>query len=319
MNNSITNNRNLLIKEWFNNILYGIDNQNTILLLEDIDGTLENTITYLLPERKATQNDTCAVFDIRIKIPYEIIKNFKNTILIIPAEKSSAEYPNLDFNKLLSFKILYISADNTDFYSNILNYINLSQAENFIQIVNNERHLHFIERVNLHELLTNNRNFLWLNGYLNFIVKRYFKFCNEVNCHSSLVKGTTFKETTYSTDMKNDVNLFIASNILTSRLAVIIYRVAFLDPNANTTKIGIYFQKKSGSKSKVFSAKTHKSLANIPDLKGKSFKAYDFNVNESEIAIREEIAIKLTELDIKELDAQKIYEITGFPHGGLNS
>jgi len=321
MNDSIKNNRNLLIKEWFSNLLSGRNNQNTILLLEDLDGTLESKITRLIPIPKPSANIRYTVFGIGVKIPYQSILNFKNTILITPAKKGSEQFPSLDFSKLFDLKILYVPVDYTDFYFNIPNYINATNQENptTIQIPYNERHFHFIERVDLHKLLINNRNYLWINEYLNFMLDRYYKFCNEADGHSLLVKGTTFKETTYSNDMKSDVNLFITYNILTSRLAVIIYRIAFLDPNANTTKIGIYFQKNSGSKSKVFSTKTHKALANIPDLKGKSFKAYDFNVNEAEIAIREEIAIKLTELDIKELDAQKIYQITGYPHGGLKS
>ena len=76
MNDTIKNNRNLLIQEWFNNLVSGRDNQSTILLLEDLDGTLENKITHLLPELKPSKNITYRILDIRMKIPYQSILRY---------------------------------------------------------------------------------------------------------------------------------------------------------------------------------------------------------------------------------------------------
>ncbi|NOQ30488.1 MAG: hypothetical protein GQ570_05120 [Helicobacteraceae bacterium] len=320
MEENINETRDLLIKEWFNNPSSELNRGNTILLLEDIFGTLEISLRNFLPKTSVVKQEEYKIFDMRTTMRYESIQNYQKAIVIIPADKNSEQFLNIDFNKLLRSSILHVPADHTDFYSNMAHYINSHTPNlNPITIPNNERYLHFIEKVNLHALLIQNRNLLWLNEYLNFMHDRFYRLCNQTNCISLLVKGTTFKETTYTTDVKNDINLFITANILTSRLVVLIYRVASLDPNANTTKIGRYFQSNSGSKSKVFSAKTHKALAYIPDLKGKSFKAYDLNVNEAEIAIRQEIAMNLLSLDINELDAKVIAKVTGYPKGGLKT
>lgn len=308
----------LLIKEWFSTPVLEI---NSTLVLEDTTGNLELHLRHILPISNFNQEGIYKIIDMRRKINYPNISISQKVIIIIPVDKNAKQLLNVDFNKLSISSLLYIPAEYTEFYSNMMNYINSNstQSSTPICIPDNEKHLYFIERVGLYDLLINNRNFLWLNGYLKFMLDTYRVFWNEDKYDSLLVKGTTFKEKTYGKYMKNDISLFISSNILTSRLAVIMYRIAFIDPEANTTKIGRYFHKISGNKSKTFNFKTHKIPKFTPDLEKLSFKAYDFNVNDAEVNIRQEIAMKLLALDINELDAKMIAEVTGYPKGGLKT
>ncbi len=309
--------REMLIKEWFNTPMSEV---NSILLLENATGDLEVQLSHLLPIPSFNQQAIYRILDMRTEMNYSNINGPQKVIIIISPDKSKKQLLNVDFNRLLMFHFLYIPAEHTEFYFNIGNYINHSLTHNStpISIPDNEKHQYFIERVGPYDLLINNRNFLWINEYLIFMLNRYSIFWNEDKYDSLLVKGTTFKEKTYSTDMKNDISLFVSSNILTSRLAVIVYRIAFIDLEANTTKIGIYFHKISGTKSKTLNFKTHK-IRRLPDLLKPSFKAYDFNVNDVEVNIRKEIAMKLLSLDINELDAKVIAEVTGYPKGRLKT
>jgi len=103
------------------------------------------------------------------------------------------------------------------------------------------------------------------------------------------------------------------SNVLTSRLAIVLYRFAFLDYSASHTFIGRYIHKLFGVKSKTMNYKSS-ALIQCPlhnDLRNKNFKAYDLSINESEIAIRKEIAKNLISLGSSKINSKDIAKVTG--------
>ncbi len=99
-----------------------------------------------------------------------------------------------------------------------------------------------------------------------------------------------------------DLIMLDQHKILTSRLAIYIYRCANFDFSSSTTAIGIYFRKTLGTKSKVFNKKRNSILVSTRD----NFKAYD--LKNSPI---EEIARKLLELKREALTDELIANITG--------
>lgn len=133
------------------------------------------------------------------------------------------------------------------------------------------------------------------------------------------------KRNDFLKDLNFNLILLKTRKILTSRLAVIIYRLLKLDLYASTTKIGRYFNKKTGNKSQVFNstmlittkskeelrAKSRAKSTKLDYYNSKNFRGYDLNVNSREIAIRKEIANKLKERT--SLTTEEIIEITGLP------
>ena len=116
-------------------------------------------------------------------------------------------------------------------------------------------------------------------------------------------------ESEFDLMLKVDIELLKEHKILTSRLAMVVYRIANLTPYADKTECGRYFRKKVGSKSKVFPRTKYK----IPGIKY-AFRAYDLNVvNDIKLETQKEIAEKLINLKIKKLDNMKISEVTNLP------
>jgi hypothetical protein len=99
------------------------------------------------------------------------------------------------------------------------------------------------------------------------------------------------------------------SNILTASFANYLYKFAYLDFTANTTKVGREIRKLIGVKSKTIN---HYRTRDIYFPKGKPFKGYDLNTDKY-LEIKKIIAQKLINLNDKKLDLDKIAEITELP------
>lgn len=98
-------------------------------------------------------------------------------------------------------------------------------------------------------------------------------------------------------------------NILKANFANYLYKYAYLDFNANTTKVGIQIRKFFGVKSKTIS---HIISYDLLFNKRKPFKGYDLNADKY-LEIKKKIAKKLIKLNCKTLDVYKIVEITELP------
>ena len=144
---------------------------------------------------------------------------------------------------------------------------------------------------------------------------------NKSTKHTAPSRALSIENSPQYEYLKRDIVILKEKNILTSRLAIVLYRKAFLDRYANVTEIGLYYSKEFGSKSKVVDLKkiSKYTSVNYDGLSKTKVKAYDLNITtksesqlklELEMDIKEHIAKKLlyfTDIDIKTI--QRIVEL----------
>jgi len=296
------NSLDLLIIEWFKNIMFDT-NKNTILLLT-ISYGFKQELWKNLKENFNTNNYHIVFIEQLHRY------SFTNNVICITEniDKKNMTILNETF-KGKSF--LYIP-NNHSFYKNVDSFINLStlQHSQVIPIPNNERYKYYLEKTEPYNLLKYSKDDLIY--FVEYRIKTLGKLVDTKYVLDLLVNNITYKDDDIKYHQRlfnDDIILLHSKKILTSRFATILYRLATFELNANTTKIGRYFHDKSGNKSKVYNPKSCGFA--LQDLKYKSFKAYDLNVNESELAIRKEIAAKLKSLNILDLDIGLISEVTG--------
>lgn len=90
--------------------------------------------------------------------------------------------------------------------------------------------------------------------------------------------------------IKTDIEYLKSTFILTSRLAIFIYKFSKFEPYTNEKKIGEYFAKYFG-KSKIFNNKKF----SISNTKGYKIESYSYQTNNN---LREEIAFKLLDCNV---------------------
>ncbi|MFT7004975.1 MAG: hypothetical protein ACJAWW_002341 [Sulfurimonas sp.] len=116
------------------------------------------------------------------------------------------------------------------------------------------------------------------------------------------------KDTAYVTDensntlvlIEADFYLFQDHLILTSRLAIVLYRLSTLDLKANRTQIGIFYRDTLNFKSEIINLK-NSIFIKLPSYMKKTFRGYDLtNKPKTENEIRVEIAKKLLKNKVDE-------------------
>jgi len=182
---------------------------------------------------------------------------------------------------------------------NDIKFENIEKIDPYQTIQNKDELLQFI---------TSSYNKVFLNMTMGD--EYLYHVTNGIKIQSKIIERN--KPIASDIDFKNilnsDISLLKQYDILTSRLAVIVYRIANLKPYASTTECGRYFREKVGSKSKAFSFNQYKAWGSRY-----AFRAYDLNVNDIKLEIQKEIAKKLINLKIKKLDKKKISEVTNLP------
>lgn len=110
--------------------------------------------------------------------------------------------------------------------------------------------------------------------------------------------------------VENELRILEKNKIITSRLAIFIYRLFSFDIEASSTKIGRYFAEKTRSKSKVLTRKAFfKKVGNIIGYDFSAIRVYDLSVDEKTESIKKEIAIRLLNISgEKRLDVKTISE-----------
>ena len=301
--NEINSNRDTLVNEWFYNLLTSKGN-NTVLLLHSSKHNIAHNIVQLLSNLDCPRGDyiICNESDFN---RFKSIKKNKNIILILAESKNILSL--LNFRKMIGKSFLFVGKD-SGFYLDMKQYINNNNS-NSVSIPDNKKYLYFIEEINPYHIIKSATE-IEIKNYLNFIIHNTFLSLSSKKSLSLLINDTTYTNDDYLKSTYCDIETLKTDNILTSRLAVVIYRIALLDFTASPTKIGRYFHEMSGSKSKTFN-KNNKRITTINyDLAKKNFKAYDLSVNEAEIAIRKEIAQNLIILSNGDLDPTMIAEAT---------
>lgn len=245
----------------------------------------------------------------------------KNIIFIVPFLPDSKRL--YDFNAILRRGCLPI-LHNDDFFTKPDHYLlNGSQDKysTLFQNFNQEfRYLYYWEKTDPMALI-NSRFSNRLENFLHVSIENNLIFWNNIDKIHSLTDkiNYTHPDPEANSDIKTDLSILETYNILTSRLAVLIYRVAMLNPLETTTQAGRYFHKQLGSKSKTFNKLKllgNKQKRNNPQRQNEyNFKGYDLSVNEAEAAIKKEIAKALLSFlnNNKKLDIDAVAKVTKLP------
>lgn len=214
-----------------------------------------------------------------------------------------------EIKKLKKKKFLYINGDLMNIYKS-KDYIRAN-----IQVLDFQKYL-YIGQIEPYDFLTSKLD----NKIMFLILKYYFSF---FTIFIKVDEEIFIKQTTYSSFMKygksiinihqieEELNLFSSREILTSRLAVFIYRLFSFDIRASITQIGRYFAKRIGSKSKVFTKKA--LIERKADISFEnSIRAYDLQKNEKVENTKKDIANNLLNIEgEKRLDIETISKIVG--------
>ena len=329
MSERVENTRDLLIHHWFNNSLKNRKSKNILL----VDDSIKN---FQVPRSKAVNKYS------RASINY-INTNNDNAKWMVCKINSNIDCSD-SFEKMYKMNdVLYIPKE-SDFYKNIELYIKEEVDDEIkdISIDEQDRCLYYIEQKDPLDFINSTSLVDLYNWLKHHIIDRnsayalfYGKYINLIFHKIDLTERDILEDILYS-----DICLLKKNNILKSRLAVIIYRIAMVKLKASIIEVGRYFSKKIGSKSKTLNynliekyyypkiqfsiadsvsrkktdsgekANAKKSKAKDVSIWKKNFKAYDLSYNETEEAIRKEIAINLIALNIPYLDTKAIAKAT---------
>ncbi|MEW6552242.1 MAG: hypothetical protein AB1389_08965 [Campylobacterota bacterium] len=306
MEEQIKNTIDKLIQEWFSKLLSGEIN-NDILLLENTSTTYISELQSAIRQHKENNVEYIIVDEDKQSTKYTTRTN-KNLIYVLSPNKSNTKLLATNLIKHNSF--LYIP-EKHEFYTNMSKYIN-KDLKNIGNIKIEKRYLYYIEKMDPFDFIMNSTE-SQLQDFLRFII---FQGCLSWNSGNKFVLMQNYEIA------ENDLALLKKGEILTARLAILLYKTTMLDVELSKIYIGKYFRAKIGSKSKTFNIKLLNRLGErIKDTNinmtnhVKNFKAYDLKVNESELNIRIEIAKNLITafLDNKTLDIDNIGKMTNLP------
>lgn len=296
------------IQEWLTNAMNGVFNQS-ILFVKTEDTEFQNTDILLKKLKSPNEKIQLNISVIKNDINRSSFRRFdpeKNNIFIktknlsLDNNRSNEEFQKV-VRELYDKKILYI---HIKIPFNVMIDKLIFQHE-----INDRSYIEHLAKISPIDLLDVIKNFS-SEQILDFLTKDKYTRQNILSIDDSSKLILTQNEFNW---LRDDINFLKSCNILTARLAVVLYRFAFLDINANHTLIGRYMFKLTGTRSKTIN-NTYLGLKKsfIPeDLRNKNFKAYDLSINHAEIKIREEIAKNLLELRLNKLDSITIAKITG--------
>ena len=179
--------------------------------------------------------------------------------------------------------IVVLITNNKNLFTNFNRPIYLVENKIYESIEELSNQNHYIN-VSIYELIRNLKytrrlNIDNLNDDIDLILNQYGKIF-EID-----IKLLT-KETTYSTDNKNelleflkeDIDMFKCKNILTSRFSIILYRLFFFDLNATSTAIGNFYREELNVKSESYkfnNLNNNRYNVYFPTLSNKSFRGYE--------------------------------------------
>lgn len=310
--------QNKLIIEWFNNVLNGKQNDEILFLEEGYDSTIES-VHQLFKNKDDAENNNYVLTN---KNDY-IIKSHTYTgsknIILYPSLEDRDLSKHSGFQKLINQKLLLVPKDN-DFYTKTEQYIKMNNNGNDLKtvIAKEERFLYYIEKLDPIDLIRDT-NEEYIDFFIKNSINQYSVLWENRNILNFLIDKINYRKESFDNSLISDISNLKNLQILTSRLAVIIYRIATLNLDATVTEAGRYFNQNLGISSKVYNYnliikyKRSNNLVTDNNLKDKNFKAYDLAINESEITIRKEIAENLVNLNKCSLDAETIAKVTKLP------
>lgn len=281
---NIEETRKKLIQDWFETYRSGLNKTNLLLINppKEIEEYLSNK-------------------EFIIKSCWKI-KNHKDEIVSLFRNEVNKKIFYNSYLEIMKEHSFLIIPDNCDFYDleKIDTYLQKTYYQNSnFNIEEKEEYKFYLKSIEPCSFLDMEAKEIFdrVIFYNDTINEPLFK----TSIFSELFKSVDLNQSSYLSEIKKDLKLFEGEKILTSRLAVFLYRVTY-NIKASTTKVGRYFSIRLGLRSKTFSGYNRKS-----------FKGYDLNVDERERLIKIEIAKRLCSLNIRKLDVEKIAMVTELP------
>jgi len=228
------------------------------------------------------------------------IKNYQNknkNIIIIAANN----YSYTDFSRSLLH--LHID-DETNLKDKFIHPQYIRNLQHIISTNMNppninytERYKYYLEFLPIVKIIQSN-NFSAIEDFILFHLsaKSYLNTDFDLLLHD-----TSYHENKFTLlDLINaDIYLFKTHSILTSRLAIVIYRLSFLNLSANKTQIGLFFKKELNVKSTTINLNNLNIEFINEDLSTKNFRGYNLRSPiQTDQATRVEIAKKLLKAGI---------------------
>ncbi|MBV5322186.1 MAG: hypothetical protein JZU62_10875 [Sulfuricurvum sp.] len=307
--------RKILLLNWFTNLYSNCENKEVVLLF--CESSKNETIHYNLNCFHRSFN--CHISDIN-KRSYlkEYIQNVDNVIFKRSMQESIKNFIFLvdansvsEITQLMNFfsdkgqKILFaLEEDAVDTFNKIsTSKIQDIEPIGFPDCLNYYLNGFDTTKQGLIALLKNDELKPYLSDFIKYrndFIKRFFRY------DSYLDKDLNGK-------INEDLELLKHKNLLTSNLAMHLYRLYFFKPEANPTETGRYFRESFGDKSITCTPKS-KKLKSFVYRPNKNFKAYDLSTN-MEKRIRNDIASKL--IQFIKLNPNKVldtYSIADIAH-----
>lgn len=263
-----------LLNKWIYNLCYGIDNKEILLLLypphvnKNISGESSNIIDKINSKIKELKPSSKVynIFDFKDFYSINQFQNNKNTILVSNVR--------IDINKLEN-------CGNTILYFNVNIEINktIFTFDKRLNLDNNELYKQYY-RYNYIKLM-NPINILQREFSIIYnLIFRLFENNNFYNIE--LLKSNKSIDTgTWIEQIKEEIYVLTFHNILTSKLAITIYKICTFNFHENNKNIGIFYSKQLGIKSKTMHLPNiHKNKIQMLSIKA---KAYD--LKKSKVAV----------------------------------
>jgi len=240
------------------------------------------------------------------------IKNYKNknkNVIIISANN----YIYTDFSRSL----LHLNIDNE---TNTKDYfIHPQYIGNLQHIISNninppkityaDRYKYYLEFLPIVKIIQSN-NFNVIREFISFRLNAgsYLNVSLDLLLHN-----TSYLENKFALNDLIDADIYLlrTHRILTSRLAIVIYRLSFFNLSANKTQIGLFFKKELNVKSTTINLNNLNIEFINEDLSTKSFRGYNLRSPiQTEYTIRTEIAKKLLKAGVDMKIITKATKIT---------
>lgn len=300
-NQDIENTRLTLINNWFYNLKYCYLNQSILLIhMTSSDIQIYKNFIYSL-----TANSTHPINPV-YQDNYKYISQYYS-IYILDGTQSNMLH---EIRNEITKNIIIFSLPFSNYFENLhkpillssVKYLNndrnslLQQIEQCSQLPNIEeesRSLFYLEKFPIIKLL-DSKNYTIIDSYLDYLINYL-----QIFPYASIINNTAYQRDNLNTNklIYQDIVLLKNEEILTSRLAIVLYRLSFLNLKENQTKIGIYFRDKLNRQSKTLNLQTF-NIDNVetqyPELSKKSFRGYELKIKpKTEKEVRIEIAKSL--------------------------
>ncbi len=284
--NTLENERDNLTNQWFANVKNNIINKEILLLIcLDKKLKLEEKLQGFFPQSNLLYINNISKFN-----QQELENSKGKNIILVSFSDINLHWFNLFLDD--QYSILFSKIYNEN------NLINLVSMTTILQIRNSQiDHLIYFQKQDIDFILNNIYILEDMIQYLLSDNSNNTRVFSKISIKSALFRGRDYMD---MERIYTDTKYYKSSFMLTSRLAIFIYKLCLLDANASDKEIGEYFKGIYG-KSKVLNNKKF----NIVNTRGYATKEKKY---QSEFEIRQQIAYSLQQAGVSN---DTIFNATG--------